>query len=82
MTKVSNVWAKKGTGELFLMELILMQNSKEKWLVLYKNVCLQAEKKQFHFRKENGKTQLKAECTDLFWKLPGCSLFSQVGIGW
>ena len=27
-------------------------------------------------------TQLKAELTDLFWKLLGCSLFSRVGIGW
>ena len=26
--------------------------------------------------------QLKAELTDLFLKLPGCSLFSRVGIGW
>ena len=27
-------------------------------------------------------TQLKAELTDLFWKLPGCFLFPRVGIGW
>ena len=27
-------------------------------------------------------TQLKGELTDLFWKLPGCSLFPWVGIGW
>ena len=27
-------------------------------------------------------TQLKAERTNLFWKLPGCSLFSRVWIRW
>ena len=41
--------------------------------------------KIFFYRLENSNFILEskmAELTDLFWKLPGCSLFSRVGIGW
>ena len=37
---------------------------------------------QFGKKRTYLETQLKEELTELFWKLPGCSLFPGVRIGW
>ena len=81
LTKVCNAWAKKGIEELCLMALKLMQNLKETGLCFLK-FSFNGWKIVISFYKVKWQNSLKAELTDSLWKLPGCFLFSRVGIGW
>ena len=81
LTRVCNAWPKQSIEELRLMALKLMQNLKETGLCFVK-FSFTGWKIVISFYKVKWQNLLKAERTDSLWKLPGCSLFSQVGIGW
>ena len=80
LTRVCNTWAKKSIEELCLVTLKLMQNLKETGLCFLK--FLLTGWIVISFYKVKWQNLLKAELTDSLWKLPGCSQFSRVGIGW
>ena len=57
LTKVSTVWAKKGSEEICLIELKILKDSEEELTCAFKNYMSnlenfsQAEKQRFHLRK-------------------------------